>query len=210
LLVNCSRSREAVDRRLEGDVKASVDTAHGNLTALSFGVPHIVINNPLRAAKVEGYVRLAGLDEFRITDWAALEETFDRLGATPRERWATTADRLKARVCEQFDRLTELIARAAEEHRETRDRPAKSRGELPLELYSTIAELHARLEHEKTARQATEKELRDSKKFLRDRHLAHKARLKRSEDRNECLEADVRTLRAQNECLEERLRGITL
>jgi hypothetical protein len=64
-----------------------VDTAHGNLTALSFGVPHIVINNPLRAAKVEGYVRLAGLDEFRITDWAALEETFDRLGATPRERW---------------------------------------------------------------------------------------------------------------------------
>jgi hypothetical protein len=139
LLVNCSRSREAVDRRLEGDVKASVDTAHGNLTALSFGVPHIVINNPLRAAKVEGYVRLAGLDEFRITDWAALEETFDRLGATPRERWATTADRLKARVCEQFDRLTELIARAAEERRETRDRPAKSRGELPLELYSTIA-----------------------------------------------------------------------
>jgi chaperonin cofactor prefoldin len=77
-------------------------------------------------------------------------------------------------------------------------------------LYSTIAELHARLEHEKTARQATEKELSDSKKFLRDRHLAHKARLKRSEDRNECLEADVRTLRAQNECLEERLRGITL
>jgi polysaccharide pyruvyl transferase WcaK-like protein len=71
---------------------------HGNLTALSFGVPHIVVNNPLRAAKLEGYVRLAGLEEFRITDWAALEETFDRLGATPRERWATTADRLKARL----------------------------------------------------------------------------------------------------------------
>jgi predicted RNase H-like nuclease (RuvC/YqgF family) len=75
-------------------------------------------------------------------------------------------------------------------------------------LYSTIAELHARLEDERTARRATEKELSDSKKFLRDRHLAHKARLKRSEDRNECLEADVRTLRAQNGCLEERLRGI--
>ena len=70
---------------------------HGNLTALSFGIPHIVVNNPLRAAKLEGYVRLVGLEEFRITDWAALEETVDRLSAAPRERWATTANRLKAR-----------------------------------------------------------------------------------------------------------------
>src|SRR5215217_5788501 len=30
LLVNCSRSREAGDRRLEGDVKATVDTAAGH------------------------------------------------------------------------------------------------------------------------------------------------------------------------------------
>ena len=127
---------------------------HGNLTALSFGVPHIVVNNPLRAAKLEGYVRLAGLEEFRITDWAALEETFDRLAATPRERWTTTADRLKARVSEHFDRLAELIARAAEERRETGNRPAKSRAEIPLELYTTIAELHARLEDERAARRA--------------------------------------------------------
>jgi hypothetical protein len=56
-------------------------------------------------------------------------------------------------------------------------------------LYGTIAELHARLEDERTARRALEKE------FLRDRHLAHKARLKRSENRNEGLEAEVRTLR---------------
>jgi polysaccharide pyruvyl transferase WcaK-like protein len=181
---------------------------HGNLTALSFGVPHIVVNNPLRAAKLEGYVRLAGLEEFRITDWAALEETFDRLSATSRERWATTADRLKARVSEHFDRLAELIARAAEERRETTDRPAKSRGKIPFELYTTIAELHERLEDERAARRAVEKELSDSKKFLRDRHLAHKARLKRSQDRNERLEAEVRTLRAQNERLEERLRGM--
>jgi hypothetical protein len=131
---------------------------HGNVTALSFGVPHLVVNNPLRAAKLEGYVRLAGLEKFRITDWAALEETFDR--------------------------LAELMPRAAEERRETGNRPAKSRAEIPLELYTTIAELHARLEDERAARRAVEKELSDSKKFLRDRHLAHKARLKRSEDRN--------------------------
>ena len=181
---------------------------HGNLTALSFGVPHIVVNNPLRAAKLEGYVRLARLEEFRVTDWAVLEETFDRLAATPRERWATTADRLKARVSEYFDRLAELIARAAEERRKTRDRRAKSRGEIPLESYTTIAELHERLEDERAARRAVEKELSDSKMFLRDKHLAHKAGLKRSEDRNERLETEVRTLRAQNESLEERLRGI--
>jgi chaperonin cofactor prefoldin len=75
-------------------------------------------------------------------------------------------------------------------------------------LYTTIAELHERLEDERAARRAVEKELSDSKKFLRDRHLAHKARLKRSQDRNERLEAEVRTLRAQNERLEERLRDI--
>jgi Polysaccharide pyruvyl transferase len=224
---------EGVDSPLEvGAVIGACDyfvgsSLHGNLTALSFGLPHIVVNNPLRAAKLEGFVQLAGLEDFRITDWEALEETFDRLAATPRERWSTAADRLKARASEHFDRLAELISRAAEGRAGlAKDRPAKPHKDIPFEVYSTIAVLHERLdderaarraaenglherlEDEKAARRATEKELRDSKEVLRDQHLAHKARLKCSEDRNERLETEVRTLRAQNESFEERLRGI--
>ncbi len=75
-------------------------------------------------------------------------------------------------------------------------------------MYSTIAGLHERLDDEKAARRATEKELRNSKEVLQERHLAHKARLKRSEDRNERLEAEVQRLRARNESLEERLQSI--
>lgn len=57
----------------------------------SFGVPHIVINNPLHAAKFEGYVHLAGLENFRITDLGDLEACFERLTSTPREDWTAVA-----------------------------------------------------------------------------------------------------------------------
>lgn len=206
---------EGVDSPLEaGAVIGACDyfvgsSLHGNLTALSFGIPHVVVNNPLRAAKLEGFVQLARMEDFRITDWESLEETFDRLAASPRKRWSTAADRLKARASEHFDRLAELISRAAEERGElAKNRPAKPSGDIPFEVYDTIAGLHERLDDERTARRATEKELSDSKEVLRDQHLAHKARLKRSEDRNERLEAEVQRLRARNESLEERLRGI--
>ena len=90
---------------------------HGNLTALSFGIPHIVVNNPLRSAKLEGLVQLARLEEFRITGWEDLEDGFDRLAAAPRGRWATAGDRLKARASEHFDQLADQILRAATDRR---------------------------------------------------------------------------------------------
>jgi len=141
---------------------------HGNLTALSFGIPHIVVNNPLRSAKLEGLVQLAQMADFRITDWEALEDTFDRLAATPRERWATVGGRLKARASEHFDRLAGLILRAATEHQKydgtsdsakPGDPGSQPDGDVPLDVYSTIAELHRRLDDERAAaRLAIEKE----------------------------------------------------
>ncbi len=141
---------------------------HGNLTALSFGIPHIVVNNPLRSAKLEGLVQLAQMTDFRITDWEALEDVFDRLAATPRERWVTVGDRLKDRASEHFDRLADLILQAATEHRKpngTRNsaKPSESGaqpdGHVLLDVYSTIAELHQRLDDERAAaRLAIEKE----------------------------------------------------
>jgi polysaccharide pyruvyl transferase WcaK-like protein len=202
---------------------------HGNLTALSFGIPHIVVNNPLRSAKLEGLVQLARLEEFCITDWEDLEDGFDRLTASSRERWATVGDHLKARASEHFDRLADLILRSTTERRKpdgmaltARPRQAGTASErdIPLEVYSTIAELHRQLDDERVARRATEEELRNElllqQAAQRDQLERYRARVKHLEarvDHLKTLETQVghlgprlRELKTQNESLSSSLR----
>jgi hypothetical protein len=191
---------------------------HGNLTALSFGIPHIVVNNPLRSAKLEGLVQLARLEEFRITGWEDLEDVFDRLAAAPRERWATAGDHLKARASEHFDRLADLILRAATDRRKpdgmaytARPRRAGT-GNIPLGVYVTIAEVHERLDYERAARRAAEEEsrnkllLQQSRYGARIKHL--EARIDRFKTRGDDLETQLRKLKAQNESLSSDLRDM--
>ena len=207
---------------------------HGNLTALSFGIPHIVVNNPLRSAKLEGLVQLARVEEFRITGWEDLEDTFDRLVATPRERWATVGDHLKAQVSEHFDRLADLILQAATERRKpdgmthtATPRRAGTEKNIPLEVYGTIAELHEQLDYERASRHATEEELRNGLLIQRSVHgekleryrarVEHlEARVGHFKTRGENLETAIkhlrtqlRKLKAQNESLSGTLRDIT-
>jgi polysaccharide pyruvyl transferase WcaK-like protein len=187
---------------------------HGNLSALSFGIPHIIINNPLRSAKLEGLVQLAHLEEFRITDWEDLESSFDRLVATPRERWTKTGDHLKARASAHFDRLAEEISRSAEERRgpagtpppttSRQERPAPA-GEIPLEVYSTIAWLHERLDEERAAWQSAREELTSANRQLLERY---QARVRHHEDKNRSLEARLQSLRAENEGLKSLVRSM--
>jgi Polysaccharide pyruvyl transferase len=187
---------------------------HGNLSALSFGIPHIIINNPLRSAKLEGLVQLAHLEEFRITDWEDLESSFDRLVATPRERWTKTGDHLKARASEHFDRLAEEISRSAEERRgpagtplpttSRQERPAPA-GEIPLEVYNTIAGLHERLDDERAAWRTAREELTSANRQLLERY---EARVRHHEDKNRDLEARLQSLRAENEGLKSLVRSM--
>ena len=188
---------------------------HGNLTALSFEIPHIVVNNPLRSAKLEGLVQLARMEEFRITGWEDLEDGFDRLAATPREYWVRTGERLKTRASEHFDRLAELILRGATERREPdgmghkpgpRKAGAASDGEIPLEAYSTMAELHRRLDDERAARRATEAELRNR---LHSERLAHKTRLEHSEARNRDLNTQLERHKTRIQSLEARVQRLS-
>ena len=185
---------------------------HGNLTALSYGIPHIVVNNPLRAAKLEGYVQLADLADFRITSWDALEGTFDRLAAIPHAGWTSRRDRLKSLAREHFDRLSNLITQASEEREDperysgSRTGGARADEEIPLGVYETIAGLHERLDDERAARHHAEAELRDSKVTLRQRHLAHREQLERAGARSKRLEREIENLKAQNEGLKERIR----
>lgn len=185
---------------------------HGNLTALSYGIPHVVVNNPLRAAKLEGYVQLADLEDFRITGWGALEGTFDRLTAAPPAGWTSRRDRLKVLANEHFDRLAELISQAAarrgepERYPGSRPEGGQAGEDIPLGVYETIAGLHERLDDERAARRHTEGELRDSKVTLRQRHLAHREQLERAGTRSKRLEREIESLKARNEGLGERVR----
>ena len=180
---------------------------HGNLTALSFGIPHVVVNNPLRAAKLEGYVQLAGLEDFRITDWEDLEACVDRLAATPRERWNEVGGRLKGRASEHFDRLADLISRAAESRGEGPKKPPRpvDREDGSLELYATLGALHERLEDEMAA---VLRDVVNLKDLLTDRQQAQNARVERLTERAGRAEDEVRKLRAHKESLEKRLRDI--
>ncbi|HEX6709075.1 MAG TPA: polysaccharide pyruvyl transferase family protein [Rubrobacter sp.] len=187
---------------------------HGNLTALSFGIPHLVVNNPVPSVKLEGLIQLAGLEEFRITDWGDLENSIDRLAATPRERWAKAGDRLKTLASEHFDRLADEISRSASERREPAGTPHATRarragtkvdGNIPLDVYETIAGLHERLDDERAAWRATEAELRNELLLQRSRYAARVEHLKTRgealEARRENLATQLQNLKSQNENL---------
>jgi polysaccharide pyruvyl transferase WcaK-like protein len=180
---------------------------HGNLTALSFGIPHLVANNPVPSVKLEGLIQLAGLEEFRITDWGDLEDGVDRLAAVPRERWTKAGDRLKMQASEHFDRLADEISRSAARRREpsgtahaTKDRKSVD-GNVPLDVYETIAGLHEQLDDERAAWRATEAELRSELVQQRSRYAARvehlEARIEHFKTRGEALETRVENLATQ-------------
>ncbi len=187
---------------------------HGNLTALSFGLPHVVVNNPVRAAKLEGYVEQAGVEDFRITDWDDLEPCFERLAAAPRKDWVKKAESFREGAGKHFDRLADLITTAAARRRGAGPRASapepdsSSRGDDSAEAYDTIAALHERLEDERDARRETEQELERSKATIHERHLAHIAQQERAEVRNKRLEDRIEQLTAQSEQQETEIRAL--
>lgn len=172
---------------------------HGNLTALSFAIPHLIVNHPGRSAKLEGLAQLARLEDFRIAEWRDLNEALERLMVEPRGRWKETADGLKARVSQHFDHLAALISRAAENRREF-DVPAKRKaGSLLTSQTSTetcrlIEALHQRAE-DAEARVAT----------LEKRDAQQSAALQRLENQRSEWRAKNEELRAKNRELRQKL-----
>ena len=172
-----------------------------NLTALPYGIPHIVVKNALRAAELEGYVQLADLEDFRITGWDALVGAFDRLAAAPREGWTSRRDRLQAPAREYFDRIAELIEQSAAQRQNldaggrtpaSRRAATQTDGEVSLGVYETIAALHERLDDERAARRRTVEDLRAAREELRQRQSALRVQLERARARSEHLEREPR------------------
>lgn len=178
---------------------------HGNLTALSFGIPHLVVNNSVPAVKLDGLLQMARLEEFRIVDWGDLEDGFDRLAAAPRERWAKAGDRLKILASEHFDRMAHEISRSAAERRApdgngSRPRQATAQ-DIPLEVYDMIAGVHEQLDDERAARRASEREMANRLREMGDRLRSQRSRY---EARVELLEARVEHFKKRGEELEAR------
>jgi hypothetical protein len=81
---------------------------HGNITAFSFGIPHLV--GPRPVDKLHGFVDVVGLDaEARLTNWSQLHERLRWLRSQPDGFLSARVERAKAAVYRTFgDMLAHL------------------------------------------------------------------------------------------------------
>jgi hypothetical protein len=79
---------------------------HGNITAFSFGIPHLF--GPLPVAKSDGFLSVVNLPpELKMHSWAEMNDKLDFIKARGLDSLAESARRAKARVYEVFDELIE-------------------------------------------------------------------------------------------------------
>lgn len=77
---------------------------HGNITALSFGIPHLF--GPIRVDKAEGFLDMAGLPpDLKLASWSDFNDRADMLAALGTAFFAEKAATAKQAVHEAFDRL---------------------------------------------------------------------------------------------------------
>jgi len=80
---------------------------HGNITAFSFGIPHLM--GPLPIDKAEGFLRVVGLPtEFKLRSWKEMGEKIEMLGAC-KEVLPALVRKAQARVHSVTDMLLENI-----------------------------------------------------------------------------------------------------
>ncbi|HEV8169987.1 MAG TPA: polysaccharide pyruvyl transferase family protein [Pyrinomonadaceae bacterium] len=72
---------------------------HGNITAFSFGIPHVF--GPLPVAKAEGFLNVTKLPvELKMRSWSELNDKIDNAVMLGRDFFSTKASEAKARVYE--------------------------------------------------------------------------------------------------------------
>lgn len=81
---------------------------HGNVTAFSFGIPHL--HGPLPADKAEGFLRTTGLpDWLRLDTWGELDEKIDAAAGLGAEFFNARAADARARVERAVDALLDAL-----------------------------------------------------------------------------------------------------
>jgi hypothetical protein len=81
---------------------------HGNITAFSFGIPHLF--GPIAIDKVAGFLEVAGLDaDFKLTSWSDLENKHAMIGRLPPDFFALKAEAAKQKVHGTFSKLAKIL-----------------------------------------------------------------------------------------------------
>ena len=91
-------------------VSTQILSLHGNITAFSFGIPHVF--GPLPVAKAEGFLNVTKLPvELKMGSWSELNDKIDNAVMLGRDFFSTKASEAKARVYEVVDEMMRRIER---------------------------------------------------------------------------------------------------
>jgi len=86
---------------------------HGNITALSFGIPHLF--GPIRVDKAEGFLDMVDLaPEFKLASWSELNDRIDMIAGLDQDYFFLRAARAKQETHADFDRLYGMLGSAEE------------------------------------------------------------------------------------------------
>jgi polysaccharide pyruvyl transferase WcaK-like protein len=83
---------------------------HGNITAFSFGIPHLFA--PIAVAKADGFLDVVNLArELRLKSWAEVNQKLDMVTSLDRDYFSARVSAAKRRVNEVFDLLLQAVAK---------------------------------------------------------------------------------------------------
>lgn len=81
---------------------------HGNVTAFSFGIPHL--HGPLPAGKAEGFLRTTGLPAaLKLDAWGELDEKIEAAAGLGADFFAARADAARVKVSRAVDALLDAL-----------------------------------------------------------------------------------------------------
>lgn len=81
---------------------------HGNITAFSFGIPHLF--GPIAVDKAEGFLDVVGLGaDFKLESWSQLADKQAMVMRLPQAYFATRAEAAKKAVYATFGRIVEIL-----------------------------------------------------------------------------------------------------
>lgn len=85
---------------------------HGNITALSFGIPHLF--GPIVIDKAEGFLDIVGLGaDFKLDSWSQLADKQAMVMGLPQDYFATRAEAAKKAVYATFGKLIDILKDSA-------------------------------------------------------------------------------------------------
>ncbi len=84
---------------------------HGNITAFSFGIPHLF--GPIAVDKMDGFLDVVGLGaDSKLESWSQLDEKQRRLAQLPADHFVIKAQAAKQRVHQAFGKVAEVFKAA--------------------------------------------------------------------------------------------------